>query len=272
MDFIRRRAVIGAIGAAVVVALIAVTIAATDNQPGRARAARRAGRTSTAKPTTTKPTTSSAATTSTTGAALRTNPGSVPIAAPAVNGSAPGTTTTPATDTEPPPTTVPSPWPPGTLLFPKDLIGSATFDPAEVHFDQPMAYTATITNPHDQWIFYDWRGSDPSYSDGIAYVGLEFGVNANEFFMIAPASDPVFRHETAQGVRTGLLLAPHASVTFTGQIHWYMDGCACGFLDQEPDGTSAFSVFIIFKPNYPGSEPGQEIPAGYLPITVKGHG
>ncbi len=262
---------IGAIDAVVVIALIAVAVTATDDHPGRPRATRRAGPTSTATPTTTKPTTSSAATTTTTAAATSTSPGSVPTAAPAVHRAAPSTTAAPATDSEPPPTTVPSPWPPGTILFPKDLIGSATFDPPEVHFDQPMAYTATITNPHDQWIFYDWGGLDPSYSDGIAYVGLEFGVNANQFFMIAATSDPAFRHETAQGVRTGLLLAPHASVTFTGQIHWNMDGCACGFVDQEPDGTRAFNVFIIFKPNY-GSEPGSEIHAGYLPFPPTGSG
>jgi hypothetical protein len=155
-------------------------------------------------------------------------------------------------------TTVPSPWPPGTVIDPRNLTAKVIFDPPEAHFDEPMAYTATITNPNDHWTFSDFVG--PA-GDRVIYIGIEVGWNANGLFVIARQADPVFRHETAQGPRTGLLLAPHASQTFTGHIQGYNN---LGFDEPGPNDTRYYPVAIVFKDGccigYSG------IPAGSLPI------
>jgi hypothetical protein len=235
MRFTRRRVVFGAIGAVVVIALVAVAVAATGDNPRRARAASSPGSTSTSKRTTT-----SAVSTTTTAAAPSTTIGSLLVGTPTPTESVPDPTNAPPTGTEPPSTTVPSPWPPGTILDPNDLTGSTTFDPPEARFEAPIAYTATLTNPHDQWIFYDF--AVPGLT--IVYVGLEVGWNANGLFVIARPTDPVFRHETAQGVKTGLLLAPHASQTFTGHIQGWNE---LGYTSAGPNGTQVFPVSIVFK-------------------------
>lgn len=203
--------VFGSIGAVVVVALIAGAFAATDDHPGRPRAATSNGPTSTSRPTTT-----SAATTTTTAAASTTT-GSVPTGTATVEGSVPDTTTGPPTGTGPPPptTTVPSPLPPGTLLGWSHLTQHIEFPDAPVPLGEPIAYNASITNPNDQWVFETECGpfSVNLYIDARKDESLTPTV-----WEAKPDTSPEFHHATPSGDLQGLLLAPHSSYAFSGTI------------------------------------------------------
>jgi hypothetical protein len=256
MIFTRRRVALAAAATLVAVTIVGAAFATRhDDEPSAQRAAghrwrRTSASTRVGTPTSTPPGSTTSSALPTTAAPVGPESPETTLALPA-SGALPGSGTTVTT-------AAPSPWPAGTILGSSTLTAHVTFDPNIAILDNPIAYTATITNPNDQWLFYDFTPVDNSE---IAYVGLEVGWNANGLYVVAQQSDPVFQHQTAQGPRTGLLLAPHATQTFTGHIQGYSE---LGYDDPGPNGTRYFPVSVVFKDEccigYGG------IPAGELPI------
>jgi hypothetical protein len=136
--------------------------------------------------------------------------------------------TTPPTDagSEPTTTTTPpesSPWPPGTVVgYLGDLTtGTIEFSPSSAPSGASLAFTATLTNPSDHWVFgsVDYRGlalylHTPNTEYDIPHITKGVWGTA-----------PEFQHQTPQGLQQGLLLAPHASYSFSNdcgnEIEYY---------------------------------------------------
>jgi hypothetical protein len=204
----RRRIVTAASAVALGVAVAGVAFALGRTEAGNATAAR-PGR---------------AATTITTVVAAAPSPPSTttrarPPTAPAPTVTILGVAERPTTALGPQPapaTTVPagSPLPPGTRTGFVKLTGRVEFTPAAAVSGARMSYTATLTNPFDQWVFetateglslYLYTPATEDYDMSPYIVG---GV---------PSSAPELQHRTPKGLEIGLLLAPHASYTFSGQ-------------------------------------------------------
>ena len=94
--------------------------------------------------------------------------------------------------------------------------GTIVFTPATAPEGTTMSYVATITNPADRWLFVPlnpWSGfsiylwtpeTEADYSTPVIVAGV-------------PPTAPEFQHSTPAGPKTGLLLAPHGSYSFSGR-------------------------------------------------------
>jgi hypothetical protein len=147
--------------------------------------------------------------------------------------------TTPASTPPAPPTTAPasSPLPPGTRTGFVPLDGSVEFTPAEAVSGARMSYTATLTNPFDQWVF-------EAATEGLSlylYTPATEDSGLSPYIVGGvPSSAPELRHQTPTGLEIGLLLAPHASYTFSGQAFNTVESFATSDYDARAD--------IIFTP------------------------
>ncbi len=114
-----------------------------------------------------------------------------------------------------------SPWPPGTIVgvaaF-RQLTGTIAFTPREAVSGTQLAYTATLTNPNEHWLFV----AMDAFSGLSVYLYTPGTEDSNLIPRIVNGpngSAEEFRHQTMQGLETGLLLAPHASYQFSGQAY-----------------------------------------------------
>ena len=107
-----------------------------------------------------------------------------------------------------------SPLPPGTRTGFVKLDGTVEFTPAEADSGARMSYTATLTNPFDQWVF-------EAATEGLSLYLYTPATEESDMgpYIVGgvPSSAPELRHQTPTGLEIGLLLAPHASYTFSGQ-------------------------------------------------------
>ena len=204
----RRRTVTPASAVALAVAIAGVAFALGRTEAGNARSTR-------PRHDATTTTNATAASTSPTATRAVVRRSAAPSPTAGLLGD-PGPTTTPVSPPPPPATTVPagSPLPAGTRTGFVKLDGTVEFTPAEAVSGSRMSYTATLTNPFDQWVFeaateglslYLYTPATEESGMGPYIVG---GV---------PSSAPELRHQTPTGLEIGLLLAPHASYAFSGQ-------------------------------------------------------
>lgn len=240
----RRRVVAGA-GAALIIAMSGVAVAAVNSGTDRIHVQ------GPSVANTSSSTQTTASTTAATSPELATSttilgPGQDPISSSPQPGPSSTTTTTA--------TSPPSPWPDGTYLNSDHLIYAITFNPSALaSFADTVHVTATITNPDDNWVFvslsYDDLGnpcaSPPAPWCYVTDLGVAFGTDPSAPYVLVLGDDPTLQHQTAQGEYDGLLLAPHASYQMSGDI--VPNGSIGGAqtYPPPPNGPAIYTAFVV---------------------------
>jgi hypothetical protein len=208
-----RRVVVGIAALAMVAAVAGVALASGGNSPDRVSvraAANDPTSTSTLASTTALSPTTTSAPREVTSAAEPSPSTAGTSSSPTADTGAESTTTGP-----PPPDPDASPWPEGTTMGLVGLDGNVEFTPATAVEGTSRAFIATLVNPTDHWVFGEvgYRGLALhlySHYDEYAIPTIVEGY--------APGTAPEFQHETPAGPVIGLLLAPHASYSFSGRV------------------------------------------------------